>query len=93
MKLLPLLRSLVVAVLLVASPAPGSAQPPQQEGFVPVEQLPGQEELPATPLVAGAYGVAWAAVLVYLFSIWRRLGTVEREIADVARRIEAGGRR
>lgn len=88
-----LLRSLVVAMVLLGSPAPGFAQPPQQEGFVPVEQLPGQEELPATPLVAAAYGVAWAAVLVYLFSIWRRLGAVEREIAEVARRIEAGGRR
>ena len=41
---------------------------------MPVDQLPGQEQLPAAPLVAAAYGVAWAAVLIYLFSIWRRLG-------------------
>jgi hypothetical protein len=74
--------------------APASAQPPKPpDGFVPVEQLPGQEELPATPLVAAAYGVAWAAVLIYLFSIWKRINTVEREMAEIARRIDAGGRR
>lgn len=87
------LRSLLVAVMMLGAPAVSFAQPPAQEGFVPVDQLPDQEQLPATPLVAAAYGVAWAAVLVYLFSIWRRLGRVEREIADVARRVEAGGRR
>jgi CcmD family protein len=42
--------------------------------------------------VAGAYAVAWAAVLIYLFSIWRRLAAVEREMADVARRVSAGNR-
>ena len=93
MKSLTLLRLLVLAMVLVGSPGFTFAQPPQQEGFVPVDQLPGQEELPATPLVAAAYGVAWAAVLVYLFTIWRRLGAVEREIAEVARRIDAGDRR
>ena len=90
MSVLMVLRLLICAVLLLGAPAVGFAQPPQQEGFVPVDQLPGQEELPATPLVAAAYGVAWAAVLVYLFTIWRRLSNVEREIAEVARRIEAG---
>ncbi len=85
-------RVVLVAILLAGAPATAMAQtqPPQQEGFVPVDQLPGQEELPAAPLVAAAYGVAWAAVLIYLFSIWKRLGTVERELADVTRRLESG---
>ena len=71
-----------------------STKPPAaQEGFVPVDQLPGQEELPAAPLVAAAYGVAWGAVLIYLYSIRKRLAAVEREMTDVARRIENAGRR
>lgn len=70
-----------------------AAQPPAQEGFVPVDQLPDQEQLPAAPLVAAAYGVAWGAVLVYVWFLWRRLARVERELADVARRIDAGARR
>jgi CcmD family protein len=84
----------VVAVVLVGAPSITSAQPPKPpQGFVPVDQLPNQEAIPATPLVAAAYAVAWVAVLIYLFSIWRRLNAVEREIGEVARRIEAQGRR
>jgi hypothetical protein len=80
-------HALVLALALLAVPGLAAAQPPAQEGFVPVEDLQGQEEMPAAPLVAAAYGVAWAAVLIYLFSIWKRLGTVEREMAEVERRI------
>ena len=86
------LRALTMVLAVLVLPAAAAAQPPAQEGFVPVEQLPGHEEIPAVPLVAAAYGVAWGAVLIYLFSIWRRLGVVEREMAEVARRVEAGGR-
>jgi len=86
-------RAIGVALMLTLVPAVAHAQTPAQEGFVPVDQLPGQEELPAAPLVAAAYGVAWAAVLVYLFSIWRRLAAVERELTEVGRRIQAGERR
>ncbi len=85
-------RALAIALALAVIPAAAGAQPPAQEGFVPVEQLPGQEEIPAAPLVAAAYGIAWAAVLIYLFSIWRRLGVVEREMAEVSRRVQARGR-
>ena len=87
------LGAVLTALTLLTVPAIlDAAQPPAQEGFVPVDQLPGQEQMPAAPLVAAAYGVAWAAVLIYLFSIWRRLGVVEREMAEVARRVEARGR-
>lgn len=85
-------RALLIVAALVAVPGAEAAQPPAQEGFVPVEQLPGQEEMPAAPLVGAAYGVAWAAVLIYLWSVWRRLGTVERELTEVARRIDSRGR-
>lgn len=88
-------RAAAVGLMLLTAPATAiaSLQPPPQEEFVPVDQLPGQEELPAAPLVAAAYAVTWVAVFVYLLSIWRRLGKVEREMAEVARRIEAAGRR
>jgi hypothetical protein len=32
-------------------------------------------------------------VLAYLWSLWRRLAAVEKELADVTRRIEGGRRR
>jgi hypothetical protein len=87
-----LARAVVVGVVLATTPAVAVAQPPAQEGFVPVDQLPGQEEMPAAPLVAAAYGVAWAAVLFYLLFIWKRLLAVEREMAGVARRITGASR-
>ncbi len=95
MTLMKSVRAVVIGLMLLIAPAPAIAgqQPPPQEEFVPVDQLPGEEELPAVPLVAAAYGIAWVAVLLYLFSIWRRLGKVEREMAEVAKRIEAAGRR
>jgi CcmD family protein len=46
----------------------------------------GQEQLPATPLVFAAYAFVWVALLVYVFSLWRRLTRVERELSEVATR-------
>lgn len=88
----------VVVVLLAFAMLPGrtsAEQPPPKapDGFVPADNLPAQEQLPAAPLVIGAYAVAWVAVFFYLWSIWQRLARVERELADVTRRVEAGGRR
>jgi CcmD family protein len=75
---------------------PGAAvQPPPsaaQEGFVPVDPSQQREEIPAAPLVMAAYAAAWIAVFVYAWSIWQRLGRVEREIADLTRRVAGGGR-
>ena len=91
-----ILALLAFVVIVVAAPAAIDAQQPRtpaQEGFVPVDQLPADERLPAAPLLIAAYAIAWVAVLVYLWSIWQRLSKVERELAEVGRRLEAGGRR
>ena len=98
MRLRLLLRALTLAAVLLvtgAAPALVSAQqtPASQDGFVPVDQLDAKEELPATPLVAAAYGIAWAAVLFYVWSVWRRLNRVELELAEVNRRLQHGARK
>ena len=61
---------------------------PAQDEFVPLSELPPQEQLPAAPLLIAAYSVAWIVVAGYLFSIWRRMGRVEQELADVSRRLQ-----
>ena len=88
------LLSLSFAFLLIALPALAMQQQPPSppDGFVPASSLPGQEQLPAAPLVIVAYAVVWLLVLGYLWSIWSRLARAERELADVNRRL-AGQRR
>jgi len=86
-------RILLIWVLLAAGPAfatiNGQQPPPKaaQDEFVPLDQLPPEEQLPAAPLLIAAYSVAWLAVAGYLFSIWRRLDRVDRDIAEVGRRL------
>jgi CcmD family protein len=90
-------RVLVIAMMVAAGPAghaavsaqPPPAQPskPAQDEFVPIDQLPPGEQLPAAPLLIAAYSVVWLAVAGYLFSIWRRLDRVERDIAEAGRRL------
>jgi CcmD family protein len=74
--------------LTVAAQQP-RAQPPKaaQDEFVPIDQLPPGEQLPAAPLLIAAYSVAWLAVAGYLFSIWRRLDRVDRDITEAGRRL------
>ena len=86
--------ALLLVVILAALAPPALAQPPQApDGFVPADTLKPQEQLPAAPLVIGAYAVAWVAVFGYLWSIWNRLGRVERDIAELSRRPVSGDRR
>ena len=76
----------VFAALTVGAQQPGSSQTP--DGFVPVNAAPQVEQLPAAPMVMAAYSFVWIALLVYVWFLWRRLGRVERELADLHRRIE-----
>lgn len=97
MSVLRRIALVVLAVLLLAQAVPAESRQPQpadaKQEYVPVDPTQEQEQLPAAPLVIGAYAVVWVAVVLYLWSIWRRLARVERELAQVSRRIAAGGKR
>jgi hypothetical protein len=87
---------LLVLALGAALPAVAIAQQPPpsttaaQDEFVPMSEVPESEKLPAAPLVIGAYAFIWLAALAYLWSIWRRLGAVDREIAQLRRDVAGG---
>lgn len=85
---------LVLLALGAALPAVTTAQPPSttaaQDEFVPMSEVPESEKLPAAPLVIGAYAFIWLAALAYLWSIWRRVGAVDREVAQLRRDIARG---
>lgn len=78
--------------LILLAPA-ALAQPPQepQTGFVPLDSLPPSEKMPAAPLLIASYAFFLVAMLFYLWTIWRRLGKVEKDMQDLSRR-QAGGR-
>jgi len=74
-------RACLVLFSAVGSVAALAAQqPPGQGGFVPIEQLPPSEQLPSAPLLVAAYAFVWVALMVYVWSVWRRLGKVEAEL-------------
>ena len=58
----------------------------QQGEFVPISELPPGDQLPAAPLLVAAYAFVWVALFVYLWSIWRRLGRVERDMRTLQQR-------
>jgi CcmD family protein len=80
-------RALCVATLLLSAPAAYAAQPqPSPDEFVPMEEAPASEQIPAINLVAAAYGFVWVVVVGYVWSLGRRLQKAESEIADLERR-------
>ena len=85
-------RILLVLVLLAPTATLfAGSQGPSQSEFKPVtaQDMANEEHLPATPLVFTAYGFVWVSLVVYVFTLWRRLSRVERELADVNARLEA----
>ena len=84
------LRRLLIALtafVLLASSALAFQPPAGQSEFVPVDSVPLADQLPAAPLLVTAYAFVWLAVMVYLWSIWRRLNTVETEMRALAQKM------
>jgi CcmD family protein len=54
--------------------------PPQQEEFIPIDQLPPQDQLPAAPLLIGAYAFVLVMLFGYIFITSRRLSVIQREV-------------
>lgn len=56
------------------------------DGFVQVTGAPVTEQIPAAPLVMGAYAFFLLLMVFYLWTIWRRIGKVEGEMQALERR-------
>jgi CcmD family protein len=63
-----------------------AAQPPS--GFVPAGDAPPTEQMPAAPLVIAAYAFVWIALMIYVWSVWRRLIRVEGELTALEQRVK-----
>jgi hypothetical protein len=83
--------ALVVMCLQVAALAAQGAEP--QGEFLPIDQLPPGEQLPAAPFLIAAYAFVWLAAMYYLWTIWSRLGKVEGEMKALRQRQAGSGGR
>jgi len=67
-------------------------QQPTPDGFVPVTGVPVTEQIPAAPLVIGAYAFFLLLMVFYLWTIWRRMGKVESDMRALERRQTGGSK-
>jgi CcmD family protein len=91
-------RGLVIAGVLLAltTALPALAQPPaqpqQQNEYVPIDELPPQDQLPAAPLLVVAYAVVMLGLFAYVMSVARRMATVQRELERLESDLKRGSR-
>jgi hypothetical protein len=82
------MKKICLSVFLLMCAAAMSVMPvlaqPGQTEFVPVNELPAAEQLPAAPLVIAAYAFVWLAFLAYVFMTWRKVGKVEADIGALS---------
>ena len=87
----------LAAILLVltcwALPLAAQGQPPEQQNeFIPIDQLPPAEQMPAAPLLIGAYAFVVVTLFAYLLSVSRRLAVVQREVTRLEAEMKRTGR-
>jgi len=94
MLLMRTVARVAVLVLCCAAVAPAAAhgQPPPQDEFKPVGNSPAPEQIPAAPLLIGAYVVVLAGLFTYVFSLSRRLGAVQRDVERLEGDLRRKGR-
>lgn len=76
----------LLSIFLLAMPAIAAQPAGGQEEFVPINELPPTDQLPAAPLLIAAYAFVWIVLMLYLWALWRRLGNVEADIRALEQR-------
>ena len=86
--------ALSLMLFTVAVPAMLALQPanPGQDGFVPISELPESEKLPAAPFLIAAYVILWLIAMFYIWTIWRRVNTLEGEFRTLEQRSKGPSR-
>ena len=84
----PVLVALVFSLMTAVAAPVVAFQPPttSQEKFVPIDQLPPTEKLPAAPFLISAYAIVWLIAMFYIWTIWQRVNKLESEFRTLERR-------
>lgn len=80
-----MIKRVLMTLVLLGLPALAAAQQNPPAGFTPFDENAPRETLPFAPLVFIAYSVAWTAVAVYVFTLWRKSSKIEQDLADLRR--------
>ena len=77
----------LLSLLLLGVPV-WAQQPPNSDltGFVRADTIPQTEQIPAAPLLLSSYAFFLLLMMFYLWTIWRRVGKVEKDMHDLERR-------
>jgi hypothetical protein len=88
-------RIIAIAFLAFFFGGVALAQEPKKtnDGYEPVngDMMQPGESIPASRLVAGAYGFICAAVVVWVASVARRARRLEDEVDELKKKIQARG--
>jgi hypothetical protein len=85
--------ALMALCCVSAAPLAAQAQPPEpQDEFKPVGNNPAPEQIPAAPLLIGAYVVVLAGLFAYVVSLSRRLSAVQQDVARLEGDLKRKGR-
>jgi CcmD family protein len=68
-----------------------AGQTAAQDEFVPIDELPPEDRLPAAPFLVAAYTITLVLLAGYVWLLWRRLGVVQHELNEVRRATRSGG--
>lgn len=81
---------LCTGLLMIAihhgAPAVAAQPKPSPDEFVPLEEVPPEEQIPAFGLIGAAYGFVWVVVIGYVWTLGRRLQKAEQDIAALERK-------
>jgi CcmD family protein len=67
-------------------------QPTPKDEWIPLSELPAQDQLPAAPLLIAAYAFVLVALFLYVFSVARRLTNVQQELNRLDAAIKQGNK-
>jgi hypothetical protein len=84
-----------VALLLAGAASASTAsaaQPAPVDEFKPVGNNPAPEQIPAAPLLIGAYAVVLGGLFAYVVGLSRRLGDVRQDVARLEAELKRRGR-
>lgn len=79
------MKRVLLTCAFLALPVLAAAQQSTPPGFKAFDESATRETLPAAPLVFVGYSLAWVALAFYAFTLWRKLGKVEQDLAELRR--------